>query len=71
MSAATEYVRLIGEKEPGVFLSINQEARANNTDDHPQSVVHELVASVAGLRRTYRFPYWMRAGYVEELYQIL
>lgn len=70
VSAASEYIRLIREKGSRWFLSINQEARESNTVNKLQSVVYELIAGNGGLRRIYRFPYWMRAGYVEELYQI-
>jgi putative sugar O-methyltransferase len=70
VAAAREYVRLFREKGIGLFLSINQEARARNAGDHFQSVVSDVVARNGGFSRSYRFPHWMRAGYVEELYRI-
>ena len=63
-------MRLFREKGAGLFLSINQEAQARNTGDQVQSVVSDLVTRNGGFNRSYRFPHWMRAGYVEELYRI-
>ncbi len=70
-TAALDYLRLIRDKGAKLFLSLNQEGRFTNTSAAAQSVVYELVEQVGGYRRLYRFPYWMRAGYVEELYEVL
>lgn len=51
------------------FVSINQEGAAPATaDGSPQHIVGALVAGVHGLRRRHRSPYWIRRGYVEEVY---
>lgn len=71
LDVALNYIDLIHAKGRDLFLSINQESRALNTGSNYQNVVGDLVAVRGGLKRTYRFPYWLRAGYVEELYQIV
>jgi len=71
IEAATvvSYLQLIRRKGRGLFLSLNQESGGLNTRNTAQSIVYELVARVGGFRRLARYPYWMRAGYVEELYE--
>jgi hypothetical protein len=52
------------------FLSINQEGEgAACRPDILQNLVPRMVDRVPGLKRVGRFPFWMRAGYVEEIYQ--
>jgi putative sugar O-methyltransferase len=70
-SVAMEYLRLIRAKCRFFFLSINQEGQAPDQFMNPQSVVFNLVEEAGGFRRQCRFPHWMRATYVEELYHIL
>ena len=63
------YLRQIERSK--MFLSINQEAKASmwNPEFGSQHVVADIVTeSGAQLTRRYRFPFWMRPGYVEELY---
>ncbi len=54
------------------FLSINQEfgapAFAGASQNH-QIVPHRVETS-GGYKRIHRFPFWLRKGYVEELYEI-
>ncbi|MGV0992246.1 MAG: putative sugar O-methyltransferase [Mycobacterium sp.] len=71
LGVALNYVDLIHSKGQHLFLSINQESGALNTDRTFQNIVGDLVAIRGGFKRTYRFPYWLRAGYVEELFQIV
>jgi hypothetical protein len=52
----------------GAFLSINQEAKAPNLDVGRQNCVAELVETHGGLQRIARHRYWMRQGYVEEVF---
>ena len=66
--AAMDYMRLFRRKGTGL-LSINQEGQAKDDLSNPQSVVFRLAEAAGGLDRQYRFPYWMRLGYVEEYYQ--
>jgi putative sugar O-methyltransferase len=70
LAAARDYIRLIHAKGRSFFLSINQEGQALDTFCVPQSVVYQLVEESGAFERSYRFPHWMRAGYVEELYRI-
>lgn len=69
--AAARYIDLVKAKCSGHFLSLNQEGRAPNAGGVPQSVVYDLVQRSGGYERVYRFPHWMRTGYVEELYRVL
>ena len=64
------YLRRARARPAGRFLSINQEARAMQSDRDRQTVVRDLAAQVGGYRRQYRFRHWLRAGYVEELFAI-
>ena len=67
-----EYLRQIARSSKAYFLSINHEANTSipgSTFSHVS--VAEMVEKVGGLQRTYRFPCWVRAGYVEELYKVL
>lgn len=51
------------------FLSINQEAEAPQIGRGRQTVVQNVVAQAGGYQRLYRFPHWLRRGYVEEFYR--
>lgn len=54
------------------FVSINQESAAPATaDGSPQHIVSTLVSQTRGLRRRHRAPYWIRRGYVEEVYEVV
>lgn len=67
-----EYLRQIARATRGQFLSINHEANtpiAGSTFMHAS--VAEMAQEVGGLQLSYRFPCWVRAGYVEELYKVL
>ena len=66
--AAIEYMHLFRRKGTGL-LSINQEGQAKDDLSNPQSVVFRLAQTAGGFVRRYRFPYWMRLGYVEEYYE--
>jgi hypothetical protein len=63
-----EYLRQIVRTTRRALLSINQEGEAPAADGVRQTVVGRLVARVPGLERRGRFPYWLRRGYVEELF---
>ncbi|CAO4193714.1 hypothetical protein LFADAHJC_LOCUS2060 [Methylorubrum extorquens] len=64
---AAMYIARIRAIAP-LFYSINQEAAAPNTDAFRQAVVADLVARDGGYRRLGRHLFWMRDGYVEEIY---
>jgi putative sugar O-methyltransferase len=55
----------------GVFLSINQEAKAVVPGIGPQQCVAELAEETGGLRCESRSRYWLRQGYVEEVFRPL
>ena len=65
--AGEAYIKRIKEIAP-LFYSINQEAAALNTSDFNQLIVSELVNIAGGYRRQHRNIFWLRDGYVEELY---
>jgi hypothetical protein len=66
---AREYLNKV-EQLRCLFLSINQESRgvAVATRDVHQTWVPGLMDGRAGVKRLSRHPYWIRRGYVEELY---
>ena len=69
-SIAKAYLRHIAAENNCYFLSINQEGGApSGRPDLPQSLVPELIRDVGKLIRLSRHPYWLRKGYVEELYR--
>lgn len=67
---ALDYMRLIKNKGSDLFWSINQEGREINADGVPQNVVGDLIKEAGGFRRIYRYQHWLRAGWIEELYEI-
>lgn len=77
---AIDYIKSAKRVSRHWFFSINQEAAvAYNQDfwaeagegDPKQNVVGDLVAMTGGFRRVMRAPYWMRKGYVTELFEVL
>jgi hypothetical protein len=68
-AVAGNYLRGVrGILADGPFLSINQEAKQQIADLAPLNCVAELVAKGGGYRRASRQRYWLRPGYVEEVY---
>jgi hypothetical protein len=72
MSAATvhEYLRWIRRSCAGALLSINHESRSSYGHGLRHVVVPEAVAEVGGYELRHRYPYWLRRGYVVELYAV-
>ncbi|MGA2368127.1 MAG: putative sugar O-methyltransferase [Dehalococcoidia bacterium] len=65
------YLKNIKRNTKNYFLSVNQEGRIFDlVYDFEQSVVSELVEETGGFRRLSRFPFWLRKGYVEEVFEI-
>lgn len=64
----SSYLKSISRSLKGTFLSINQEAKSPNSDGGVQNSVPEIVDEQGTLRRIARSLYWMRQGYVEEVY---
>jgi hypothetical protein len=53
-----------------LFLSINHESKPMAVGGKPQNNVSELLKNVGGFDRLSRQPYWLRKGYVCELYAV-
>lgn len=68
-SLVSEYLRQIERSTTEFFLSINQEAQAS-MGTRKQNSVPALVSGFGNFHRIYRMKYWMREGYVEELYEL-
>lgn len=66
---ARNYVRDTARVAREGFYSINMESKTAVLDYGPQNCVAEMAAEVGGLRRASRHRYWMRYGYVEEVYR--
>jgi hypothetical protein len=65
---ASDYIHKISNKLRGLFLSINQEAMAKNSNVGQQNCVNAMIRSTTNLRLVSRSIYWMRQGYVEEVF---
>jgi len=52
-----------------LFLSINHESQPNAGNGTLQNNVPDLISRVGGFSRELRHPYWLRKGYVTELYR--
>jgi len=68
--ADTEYLRWIRRVCHGSLMSINQESKPPYGEGLAHVSVPELTGEVGGYELAYRFPHWLRAGYVVELYRI-
>jgi hypothetical protein len=67
LSAAINYLAEI--KRRGVkYLSINQEAEAESGQPGIYQLSVGRLAKSRGMQHHYRFPYWIRRGWVEELF---
>jgi hypothetical protein len=66
--AAFDHVRQIDRVLRGSFLSIGQEAQVRYRDVGAQNRVLSLARRSERLRLISRQPWWMRQGYVEEVY---
>jgi|SRR6266446_1650420 len=67
-SVALGYLRAFKDLGIPRVLSINQEARVP-VGGVAQNLVSDLFAEAGGFRRAFRMRHWMRAGYVEEVYE--
>jgi hypothetical protein len=63
---ASDYLQ-IAKRIGKMFLSINQESMAVHLG-RPQLRVNKLFKNVGGFTRLGRYPFWLRKGFVEELY---
>ena len=65
-----EYARQIRRTTSGFLLSINHEGEQEIAGGERLLHVSKLLGTNPGFHRIYRSPYWLRRGYVEELYRI-
>lgn len=71
-NTVVDYLKQIRLHTKYFFLSINQESQnAMTIGNLKQHIISKLVFEAGGFNKIYRFPYWLRKGYVEELYKIL
>lgn len=67
---AKKYLNTI-QRTSKYFYSINQEGKAKYDLNKPeQSIIHELISDLKNFKRESRNLFWIRKGYVEELYKI-
>lgn len=64
------YLKNIKLNTKKYFLSINQEGESS-AQTIKQSIVGNLISESRGFKKEYRFPFWVRKGYIEELYSII
>lgn len=65
-----EYLEQIVRTTSDYFLSINHEVEHDIAGGMKHLNVSRLVSDRPQLTRIYRCPYWLRPGYVEELYRV-
>jgi hypothetical protein len=65
---AVSYLTAIGSCLRGPLLSINQETPAFSPDQFDRTSVFQLVEATGGLRCVQRCPFFLRPGYVQELF---
>jgi putative sugar O-methyltransferase len=64
------YLDEIARTTTGHLISINQEARAPISGAPPHLWVSQLLSGDRRFQRIRRSPYWIREGYVEEIYRL-
>jgi len=69
--AVIAYIKWIRRVSSEYFLSINHENKPPYGERQFHISVPELIDDVGGYDRIYRFPYWLRKGYVVELYRVI
>lgn len=70
INTVNNYLKDIKRNTSKYLLSINQEGESSFVS-LKQSVVSKVVEKVGGFKKEYRFPFWVRKGYIEELYSII
>jgi putative sugar O-methyltransferase len=66
-----EYLAWVRKVCRGHFLSVNHESKPRWAHGLQQLSVPEVIDEVGGFHRVDRFPYWLRRGYVAELYEVV
>jgi len=72
MSASTvgDYLTWIRDSRRPRLMSINHESKPPYGENRVQVSVPEAIRASGGFRMTQRFPYWLRQGYVVEIYRV-
>ena len=65
-----DYLRWIRARCRSLFVSINHESKPPYGENLTHVSVPEAVATIGGFELRDRYPYWLRKGYVVELYQV-
>lgn len=65
------YLAQIVRLTQGHFLSINQESMQQTSPNFVHGWLHAAVKAFPELNQRYRMRYWMRPGYVEELFEVV
>jgi hypothetical protein len=65
------YIKWIHRVSGKYFLSINHESKPPYGEKQFHISVPELMSDIGGYDRIYRIPYWLRKGYVVELYRVI
>jgi len=70
-SLVRRYVDEIARTTTGHLISINQEAQAPIVDARRHLWIARLLSGDRRFARSRRSPYWLREGYVEEIYRVV
>jgi hypothetical protein len=65
-----DYLLWISRACQGLFVSINHESKPPYGTNLVHVSVPEAIAEIGGFERQDRYPYWLRKGYVVELYLV-
>lgn len=65
-----EYLLRIREISRHYFLSINHESCPPGAGGFTHISVQQLIDELGGYKKLFRMPYWLRKGYVMELYKV-
>ncbi|MEK0180819.1 MAG: putative sugar O-methyltransferase [Oscillatoriales cyanobacterium] len=71
MGTVGEYLSRIPEVTRSYFYHINQEGCAITHENLAQLNINKIMAEMSSYKLLYRYPNWIRKGYVEELYSLV
>lgn len=69
LEIALAYLKVLGTALNGSFLSINHEASAHRDGGRILASVPKLISQVGGFRLRQRAPFFLREGFIQEVYQ--
>ncbi len=70
-SIVIDYLKAIKKNTKSFFVSVNQESKPPRHRKDKQNRVFDLVQKVGGYKLFSRNLFWIRKGYVEEVFKIL